>query len=365
MNQEHGGQIFEFARQQGCRIGEVTDFSASINPLGMSPMAVRAVQENLPLLVHYPDRNCTELRKALAGRHDLNIDQILIGNGSTELIHLLPKALRLERVLIPVPSFSEYEAATVLADCESQFLPLREENHFKVRPADLIQAIQRGADAVFLCNPNNPTGQLLHPDELMPVIRAANERGVRVILDEAFIDYAEHASLIRETERYENLIVLRSFTKFYAMPGLRIGYLVGNEAATADLEKSKPPWSVNHLAMVAATASLMDESYIEESRRLIETERVYLSEALSEIPGVTVFPSSANYLLLKLSEDLFQMNVVERNLAREKILVRNCGSFRGLGEWYIRVAVKSRADNERLIRLLDGVCSKQRTGTFP
>lgn len=365
MNQEHGGNVFELARRQGCRITDVTDFSASINPLGMSPMAIHAIRENIPSLIHYPDRGCHDLRLALALRHGLDADRILIGNGSTELIHLLPNALGLRKVLIPVPSFSEYEAAAALAGCEIQFLSLREEDHFKVRPADLIQAIQQGADAVFLCNPNNPTGQLLHPDELLPVVRAANESGVRVILDEAFIDYAERASLIRETERYENLIVLRSFTKFYGMPGLRVGYLVANEAVISNLEKFKPPWSVNHLAAAAANASLMDESYIEESRRLIENERAYLSGVLSEIPGVTVFPSSANYLLLKLSEDLFQMNVVERNLAREKILVRNCGSFRGLSEWYIRVAVKSRADNERLVRLLKSVCSKQRTGNFP
>lgn len=365
MNQEHGGKIFEFARQQGCRIGEVTDFSASINPLGMSPMAVRAIQENLSSLVHYPDRNCTELRNALARRHDLNIDQILIGNGSMELIHLLPKALRLERVLIPAPSFSEYEAAATLAGCAIRFLTLRVEENFMIRSTDLIKEMEQGVDAVFLCNPNNPTGLLLQETEILTVLEMAKEEGIRIILDEAFVDYAERASMIRETDRYPNLIIIRSFTKFYGMPGLRVGYLVANEAVISNLEKFKPPWSVNHLATAAATASLMDESYIEESRRLIENERAYLSRVLSEIPGVTVFPSSANYLLLKLSEVSFQMKAVENSLAREKILVRSCGSFRGLSEWYIRVAVRSRADNQRLVRLLEGVCLKQKTGASP
>lgn len=364
MNQEHGGKIFEFARQQGCRIGEVTDFSASINPLGMSPIAVRAIQENLPSLVHYPDRNCTELRKALARRHDLNIDQILIGNGSTELIHLLPKALRLERVLIPVPSFSEYEAAAMLAGCAIRFLKLRDEENFTIRSTDLIKAMEQGVDAVFLCNPNNPTGLLLQETEILTVLEMTKGEGIRIILDEAFIDYAEHASLLRATERYPNLIVLRSFTKFYGMPGLRVGYLVAREETVAQIERIKPPWSVNHLAQVAAAASLSDESYIEKSRRLIENERAYLSRVLSEFPGVTVFPSHANYLLLKLSADLFSIQAVEDVLYRERVLVRPCGSFRGLSEWYIRVAVKSRADNERLIRLLKSVCSKQRTGNF-
>lgn len=352
MNQEHGGQSFEFARQQGCRIDEVTDFSASINPLGMSPMAIQAVQETLPSLVHYPDRGCSPLREVLARRHALSIDQILVGNGSTELIHLLPKVLNLERVLIPVPSFSEYEAAATLAGCEIRFLRLRDEDRFMIQPADLIKAIQQSADAVFLCNPNNPTGQLLHQDELLPVVRVASERGVRMIVDEAFIDYAEHASLIRETERYPNLIVLRSFTKFYGMPGLRVGYLVADGEIVASLEKRKPPWSVNHLAQVAAQASLMDETYVEKSRKVIQEERGYLVEALSVIGGITVFHSDASYLLLKLSEDSFQMKVVQNILAREKVLVRNCGSFRGLSRNYIRIAVRSRAENERLVRLL-------------
>lgn len=365
MNQEHGGNIFEFARQQGCSMTDVTDFSTSINPLGMSPMAIHAIRENIPSLIHYPDRGCHDLRQALAQSYGLKANRILIGNGSTELIHLLPRALRLQKVLIPVPSFSEYEAAAALAGCESQFLSLWEEDHFKIQPADLIKAIQQGTDAVFLCNPNNPTGQLLHPDELLPVVRVAGERGARVILDEAFIDYAEHASLIRETEQYENLILLRSFTKFYGMPGLRVGYLVASRETVTQLERFKPPWSVNHLALAAAAASLMDESYIEKSRRLIENERDYLSEALSHIPGVKVFPSHVNYLLFRLSEDLFQLEEVESALKRENVLVRHCGSFRGLSEWYIRVAVKSRADNERLIRLLHGVCGERRTGTFP
>lgn len=359
MNQEHGGNIFEFARRQGCRIAEVTDFSASINPLGMSPSAIRALQNSVPLLSHYPDRDCAELREALAKHHGLKTDQILVGNGSTELIHLLPRALGFRKVLIPIPSFSEYEAAATRADCAIQFLRLRDEENLMIQPADLIQAIQQGADAIFLCNPNNPTGRLLHESEILPVVEKAKEERVRIILDEAFIDYAEHASLIRATERYPNLIVLRSFTKFYAMPGLRVGYLVGNEETTAHLERFKPPWSVNHLAQVAARASLMDESYVEKSRRLIEEERAYLSEALLNIPGVTVFPSTANYLLLKLSEDSFRMEEVERVLRREKILVRNCGSFRGLSPWHIRIAVRLRDDNEKFVKILERVVSKK------
>lgn len=326
-------------------------------------MALHAIQENTSSLIHYPDRGCHDLREALAQRHGLKAEQILVGNGSTGLIHLLPKALKLKRVLIPVPSFSEYEAAATLAGCEIQFLRLRDEDRFIIQPAGLIKAMQQGVDALFLCNPNNPTGQLLHESELLPVIQKANEKRIRIILDETFIDYAEQASLIRARERYANLIVLRSFTKFYAMPGLRVGYLVASEGSVAHLERFKPPWSVNHLAQVAATASLKDELYIKRSRQVMQDERRYFAKALAEIPGITVFPSSANYLLLKLSEDVFRIEEAEKVLRRENVLVRNCGSFRGLSQSYLRVAVKLRPDNERLAQLLTGVSSKQMTGT--
>ncbi len=363
-NQEHGGNIFEFAGRQRCRVEEVTDFSASINPLGPSPLALQALQENLSSLVHYPDRACRPVREALARRYGLEIDQIWVGNGSTELIHLIPRALKLQRLLIPVPSFSEYEIAAQLAGCRIDFFQLQEENNFQLRPAELIQALTPETEALFLCNPNNPTGQLLPKSDLLRIVQVACEKGIKVILDEAFIDYAEEASLIGETKRYPNLIVLRSFTKFYAMPALRVGYLVSHAAILPQVEKIQAPWSVNHLAQVAATASLDDHDYIQKSLHVVEEERRYLSEALSELEGVALFPSQANYLLLKLSYDRFDLDEVNAALLQQKILVRNCRSFRGLGPRHLRIAVKSRPANTKLIQLLKGLLSKEARGAL-
>lgn len=356
-NPEHGGNSFEFAARQRCRIEEVTDFSASINPLGPSPLALRAIQEHLPALVHYPDRACRPLREALARRYDLEADQILIGNGSTELIHLIPGALKLRRLLIPVPSFSEYESAARRAGCRIDFFHLEEENQFQLVPAALIEALTLETEALFLCNPNNPTARLLPKSELLRIVEAAGEKGIRVILDEAFIDYAEEASLIGETKRHPHLIVLRSFTKFYGLPGLRVGYLVADPALRAALEKAQAPWSVNHLAQVAAAAGLDDRTYVRKSLALVEEERRYLSEALSALEEITLFPSEANYLFLKLS-DRFDLEALDAALVQEKILVRNCRSFRGLGPRYLRIAVKSRRENAKLIRLLKPLCDR-------
>jgi len=354
----YGKDVFTFSREHGYRVEEVSDFSTSINPLGMSPFAINAIQESLQSLAHYPDREYIDLRAALVHRHNVHVDQILVGNGSTELIHLLPGALRLRKVLIPVPSFSEYEVAADLEGCHVDFLVLQEESRFQIIPSEIIGSMVKGVEGIFLCNPNNPTGHLLSRQEILEIVQAAQQKEIMVILDEAFIDYAEQASVVEETNRYPNLIVLRSFTCFFAMPGLRLGYLVANKEIVSVLEKAQPPWSVNHLAEVAARESLKDTSYIKRSCQLIEVERFYLVDALSKIPGVDVYRSEANFILFRLLEKFLQVEALETFLAQEKILIRNCASFRGLNQWHIRIAIKSHPENQRLVRLLGHILSK-------
>lgn len=352
----HGGKVFDFARTQGCHLSEILDFSANINPLGLSPMLRAAITENLCDIVHYPDRFCTTLRVLLAKHYRLKPGQLLIGNGSTELIHLIPRAMGLKRILIPSPSFSEYENAAHLAGATVEFIALREENDFRLDVREMVDKInnhqKNGIDAIFLCNPNNPTGHLLSKSDIISVLKAAFHLGVLVILDEAFIDFTEAPSFIEEIHWYINLIVVRSFTKFYAMPGLRAGYLAANAKTVSQIEAIQTPWSVNHLAAVAAAAGMGDVAYIKKSRQVIETERSYLSEALSCLPGLTVFPASANYLLLKLGEGVPDADELAKRLGPFKILIRSCESFRGLSDRYVRIAVKTHKDNQILITRL-------------
>ncbi|MFQ5580798.1 MAG: threonine-phosphate decarboxylase CobD [Nitrospiria bacterium] len=356
--QENEGNVFAFARKHRCRVEEITDFSSNINPLGMSPLAVDAVRNSLHSSVHYPDGECIGLREALSQRHHVQVDQFLIGNGSTELIHLLPRALRFRKVLVPVPSFSEYESGADLAGCHVEFLVLREEARFQIVPSELIGAMDKGVEAIFLSNPNNPTGHLLSGPEVLQIIQAAQQKEIMVILDEAFIEFKEQASVIEETKRYPNLIVLRSFTNFFAMPGFRVGYLVANKEIVSVLEKAQPPWSVNRLAEVAATEGLKDTLYIKRSRQMNETERVFLFDTLSNTPGLDVYHSDANFILFRLIEHFLKAKELEDLLAREKILIRNCASFRGLNQWHIRIAVKSHTENQRMVRLLENLLNK-------
>ena len=355
----HGGKVFDFARAQHCAVEEVIDFSANINPLGISPKAEAAIRENIQHLIHYPDRFCTALRETLAQQHRLKAGQLLIGNGSTELIHLIPRAFGFKNILIPAPTFSEYETAARLAGCGAHLLELEEKDSFQILPERLIDLIHQhktnGIDALFLCNPNNPTGHLLPKKALLPVVAAAFHEGISVIVDEAFIDYAPSESLIGEIPWYINLIVVRNFTKFFSLPGLRIGYLAGGMQPVSQIESIKPAWSVNHLAEVAALASLADGDYIQKSLEQVEEERGYLTEMLGQIPGLTLFPSAANFILFLLNKPLPDADELAKRLGPAKILIRSCESFQGLGDRFVRIAVRSHKDNVLLVAQLRGI----------
>jgi len=355
----HGGKVFDFARGQACHPSEVLDFSANINPLGLSPAAKVAIKENISDVVHYPDRFCAVLREMLAAQYRLKPGQLLIGNGATELIHLIPRAMGLKKILIPAPSFSEYESAARLAGAGVEFIALREENGFKLDVREMVDLIndnaKNGIDAVFLCNPNNPTGHLLSKSEIISILKAAFHLGVLVILDEAFIDFTDAPSFVGEVSWYINLVVVRSFTKFYAMPGLRAGYLSANANTVSRIEAIKPPWSVNHLAAIAAAVGMSDMAYIKESRQVVARERSYLSEALSKLPGLAVSPSSANYLMLKLSPEGPDADELSKRLVPFKILIRSCESFRGLSDRHVRIAVRTHKENEVLVARLQEI----------
>ncbi|NOY83849.1 MAG: threonine-phosphate decarboxylase [Nitrospirae bacterium] len=352
----HGGKVFDFARSHRCDPSEILDFSANINPLGLSPLAKAAILENLDDIVHYPDRFCRVLREMLAVQYRLKAGQVLIGNGATELIHLIPRAMGLKKILIPAPSFSEYERAAQLAGAEVVFMPLPEENAHRLDVRVLVDLINdnknNGIDAVFLCNPNNPTGHLLSKKEVISILKAAFHLGVLVILDEAFIDFTDAPSFVGEIAWYINLIVVRSFTKFYAMPGLRAGYLAANAQTVSQIEAIQNPWSVNHLAAIAAAAGLGDARYVKATHQLIEAERTYLSEALSKLPGIAVFPSSTNYLLFKLGAGTPDADELSKRFGPSKILIRSCESFRGLSDRHVRIAVRTHRENEVLIERL-------------
>jgi threonine-phosphate decarboxylase len=352
MEQIHGGNIYEVGQQYKLRPEMILDFSSNINPLGPSPRVLRALRSHLRWISRYPEINAGSLRRDLARAHDLPEETLVVGNGSTALIYRLPAVLRAKTALVLHPTFSEYERAFGLGGCRVDTLLRAEEQGFGPPWLRLFEMLRRGYDAVLLCNPNNPTGDVIAPAELGEFIEEAGRLGTVVIVDEAFMDFHEEASLKHEVLRRGNLIVLRSMTKCFALAGLRLGFLAASAPLAKRVREADEPWAVSALAQIAGRESLKDRNYLRRTLAFIATERRYLAEHLATFPGLTVFPSVTNYLLLKITRPGWDAARVQQALIRHGILIRDCTSFPGLGGAFMRLAVRGRNDNGRLISAL-------------
>ena len=343
----HGGNIYYYSEKYGIPPERILDFSASINPLGAPKAALKAIKDALPMLANYPDPSVGELKEAVSAETGVGFESILAGNGSTELIYLFPRYFRPKTALVLAPTFSDYSRALALSGCAVRHFGLREADGFVPDMARLEKAAA-GADLVVLCNPNNPTGTLLERDALSRLAGTLVGAGKQVVIDEAFIEYAPGESLIREAAKRRGLIVLRNFTKFYGMPGLRLGYLCAHPSLVKKLDEAKEPWSVNTLAVKAAVAALSDKGFTRKSLRVFREEQAFMLGALGNIGGVKVFPSSANFFLVRLPENAEAGPLSER-MAEKGILIRDCSNFRGLDGRFVRLAIRTRAENERLV----------------
>ncbi len=345
----HGGNVYEAARHYSLDIKKIIDFSSNVNPLGPSTMAKRAAKRSLAFIDRYPDPDMNDLRRAIARYFGVKATQVSCGNGANGLIHLMPRIFKPKRVLIPAPTFSEYAAAAESAGAEVVLFPLKELDGFRVDPVEIAFAL-KGADMAFLCNPNNPTGQLIPKQEMLEIMRYAREQGITLVVDETFMDFLDSESIVKEVVQTSRVICIRAFTNFFGMSGLRCGYAVSDEATINALRQGQEPWSVNIPAEQAAIAALNDWGHIKKTRRLIERERNRLLSALRLLPGVETFPSAANFILFKLTS--MDGHTLREKLGFRGILVRDCSSFPGLGDGYIRIAVRKRRENNRLIRAL-------------
>ncbi|MCC8141563.1 MAG: aminotransferase class I/II-fold pyridoxal phosphate-dependent enzyme [Lachnospiraceae bacterium] len=347
----HGGDIYRNRIQQ--------DFSVNVNPLGMPPFVKEAIREAADLCERYPDIRAEELRTAIGSVYGVPMEQILIGNGSSELLLAVVQALKPEKIVIPVPSFFGYERAALAADGEIRYVPMAKKHHFGIEDAEDVSRLTRmltsDVSLLFLANPNNPTGRCIPPELLEEVFTHCLENGIRVVLDECFLEFVEDGekrSFLTRTERWPNLIVLRAFTKIFAMPGVRLGYLsCADPEFRAQIERQLPEWNVSlpaQRAGLAAMEVLRKTSYPEETIRFVKEEREYLAAGLLET-NVAVFPSEVNFLLLYTEEPIYD------RLLTKGILIRDCANFRGLEKGYYRVAVRTREENDLLLQALDKI----------
>jgi threonine-phosphate decarboxylase len=343
----HGGDLLRRVHQLGLSSDGLVDFSASINPLGTPEGVLKAAQLALLRVEHYPEIDALSLVEALATYHGLPRENLLAGSGATELLSLFPKVFRPRRALLVTPAFSEYERSLRRENAVVDFFSLSAEQHFQLDIEKMLPQMKNDTDLVLLANPGNPSGAGIAPQVILDL--ADRIRGKAMLaVDEAFVDFSPQRSVIKQVADYPNLVVFRSLTKFYAIPGLRAGYMAGPAEAIARLVAAKDPWTLSTPAIEAAKTCLAEESHRQVTLERIPLLRQQLGAGLSAL-GCRVFPSEANYLLMRLpGEDSAAGQLCDQLLA-EGVLARDCSNFHSLDHHYLRVAVRCHADNSRLL----------------
>lgn len=354
MDFTHGGNVYKVARERNIAIEKIIDFSANINPLGLSKLGNERLVNSLSGLLNYPDPDYVALKEEIGSFHSCHASSVYLGNGAIDLIFFLMRALSPKRAMILAPTFVEYERALLAAGSEVIPYYLKEESGFQVQVDHLLGQLV-DIDCLVLCNPNNPTGQLIPRGTTEKIIRYCNQHGIALVLDEAFMDFVdmeEIESCIPLLETYKDLFILRSITKFFAVPGLRLGYLLThNQALSTFYSENKEPWCVNHFAQEYTIAALRDRPYIKASKEFVIKERLRVVEALDEIESISSYHSFGNYIFFKYDGS----NDIKELLEKEGLLIRSCHNYRGLTDAYFRIAVKTENENNQLIDKLKGI----------
>ncbi|WP_445637051.1 threonine-phosphate decarboxylase CobD [Nostoc sp. DSM 114161] len=352
----HGGNLAWAAALAGCPPDAILDFSASISPLGPPNSAIAAIMSQIGNIKHYPDPNYSELRLALSHFHQLPPEWILPGNGSAELLTLIGKELaQLAATILITPAFGDYYRTLAGYKAKVLEFPLSlvaGQESLVISPLSLIlDNGQKTKDkGLLLNNPHNPTGKLFSRDSILPYL----EQFALVVVDEAFMDFVppnEEQSLIGVVQEYANLVILRSLTKFYSLPGLRLGYAIAHPNSLSKWQLWRDPWPVNTLAVAAAIAALQDEEFQQQTWTWLPPARKQLFQGLAKIPGLQPQASAVNFLLVESQKSTSQLQ--QELLKHHHILIRDCLSFKELGDRFFRVAVREESDNQRLLTALN------------
>ena len=373
MSKIHGGNIFQFAHEQRIEPYEVVDFSANINPLGPSQRGLNALNAQLRYISHYPDATNDDVLNAIADTYEMDKHQIIVGNGAAELLYAICRLPGYTGAFVPAPGFSEYKEALEASKIPVRdifYRPWEDDNgkpYFEVPylALETFAAELKGQDGriiVFLGNPNNPDGTLLDKDHIRTVASMLKDANSLLVIDESFIDFVgndplqdnEHSmrSLVNE---FDNIIVVHSFTKFYAVPGLRIGAAFANETLITQLQQYIPSWSVNTLAQAYTKAALNDVDYIKRTKQELNEERAFMYNALDDIEGITVYPPSANFILFQVNQEGITANYINEELKKYNMIVRNCDSYVGLTNHWVRIAIKDHDTNIKLVDKLTNI----------
>lgn len=353
MDYKHGGNIYELDISKE----KIIDFSANINPLGVSKKLENIIRESIENITNYPDPNYMELRNVISKEYDVDIENIVVGNGGIQLIHNVIEFLNFENALIVTPTFVEYEKAVKRFNKKVNYYKLNEKNDFKLDINSLLKKNLSNEELIIICNPNNPTGKYIDKKDLIKLLDYFKENNKFLLLDESFMDFLEDKlSLLDVVKEYENLIIIRSLTKFFSIPGLRLGFLVSNNKKIINnINKFRESWSVNEFANNFGKVIFKDKKYIRDTKKYIKEQRHFLTKELEKFKFLKIYKSSANYIFFKSHINLD----LKKELIKYNILIRKCNNYIGLDDNFYRIAVKNKKNNDYLIQCIKEIKEKK------
>ncbi len=352
----HGSDLEKIEDAYGIRKEDITSFSANINPLGISTALRTSISEHIDAIQTYPDREYRELRKTIAAYCGTQFENIIVGNGSTELISLMIGTISPKKAMILGPSYSEYEREISLKGGTTVYYPLKEALDFHMDAADFCGHLNDDLDMLIICNPNNPTSTALSRSEMRTILDSCMQHGIFVMVDETYVEFThpdEEISSVPLTDYYTNLTVLRGTSKFFAAPGLRLGYAVtGNTDLIRKVNASQNPWSISSIAEIAGRLMFRDTEYITRTSALIDSERTRLYRELASWDSVKVYEPKANFMLVRILKEHVTADELFDHCIRKGLMIRNCSTFPFLSSKYFRFCFMNPEDNDRLIAAL-------------
>lgn len=353
----HGSDLEKIEKVYGIRKEDIISFSANVNPLGVSFRLRETLTKHIDSITSYPDREYTSLRQCIANYVHTDVNNIVVGNGSTELISLFIQITHPKKALIIGPTYSEYEREVSLGGGRSHYFSLTEAREFELDTDSLTEELSHDVDLLILCNPNNPTSSVIKRRQMREILDFCKRKSITVLVDETYVEFTESSdevTAIPLTEYYNNIIILRGISKFFAAPGLRLGYAVcGNHDLLKEINQKKNPWTINSLAAIAGEIMFTDEKYIAETKKLISTERKRVCEALDQNPNFKTFHAHANFVLVKiLNEDITSSDIFDAAI-RKNLMIRDCSTFPFLSNKYFRLCFMLPEQNDALLKVLE------------
>lgn len=352
----HGSDLEKIEEVYGIKKEDITSFSANVNPLGISPKLRSSLIDHIDAITTYPDREYTSLRRQIGAYVGAPASTILVGNGSTELISLFIQLEHPKKALILGPTYSEYEREISLGGGTSLYYPLREEDDFALNVEDFKKQLNENIDLLVLCNPNNPTSTAITQKDMRRILDECKRYDIFVMVDETYVEFAPDSDAIDSiplTRYYNNLVILRGVSKFFASPGLRLGYAVtGNADLLKYINTHKNPWTINSLAAVAGELMFSDTEYIQKTRQLINSERSRICAELRTWDSVKIYEPSANFVLVRILKEGVTADDLFEHAIKKGLMIRNCSTFPFLDNSYFRFCFMSPEKNTELLNCL-------------